>query len=161
VQSYLLSTNNIKLLGSNGLFVLACASNQFTCFYDSANIYMQKMHNALYIPRRFSFAPDLSPLQALVFGLTSLERSYWHLKRLPPSSYATFSALETLVRHYESDDPLQIFREAVFNPRLLPTIRRYTAHLPSEFIVSSCLFDMNDFGTSLIQDKPGAAIRYA
>ena len=122
---------------------------------------MQKLHKALFIPRRFSFAPDLSPLQAFVFGLISLDRSDWHLRRLPPSSYATFSAIETLVRHYESDDSLRIFREAVFNPRLLPMIRRYTEHLPSEFRVSSCLFDMNDFGSSLIQDKPGVAIRYA
>lgn len=94
VQSHLLSTENIKLLPTNGIVVIPLAAGKLYGAYDTPNIFSPWVNQALIIPRRFRFAPDLSPIQAFITGLTNRGGSEWIFDRYPPSLEATLSAFE-------------------------------------------------------------------
>lgn len=157
IQSHLLSTTNIKLLPQNGITLIPLAADQLHGVYDTPNIFNPWAHSTLTIPRRYSFAPDLSPIQAFVVGLTTLRGKEWILDRNPSSPEATLSAVENLWHNQISGDPNMLFKKSIFNPKILPTIRKELFHATD----IAKYYDLIDFGSHLIQDKAGKPVRYA
>lgn len=157
VQSHLLSTENIKLLPTNGIGVIPLAAGKLYGAYDTPNIFSPWVNQALIIPRRFRFAPDLSPIQAFITGLTNRGGSEWIFDRYPPSPEATLSAVENLWHNQISGDPNMLFKQSIFNPRILPIVRKELFHATD----IAKYYDLIDFGSHLIQDKAGKPVRYA
>lgn len=155
VQTYLLTTSNIKILGHNGIIVLPCAADRMYAIYSTPYIFISFIRNALVIPNAFEHAPKVSAVKALLHGLSTNLSTEWYKKRLSPANEIFNSAIVNLLQTYSATG--EVLREsAVYNPRLLQETRRLLNHSRQLSDV-----DFGDFGSHLIQDRPGLPLRYA
>jgi len=157
INTYLLTTPNVKLLAPTGIVSLPSASGQFFGIFNTPNIFFQNQYHMIACPRRFSHLLSLSPLKALIFGLTTMLEGNWFFERCPASPVVVFSAIENLLNQINSSDLNYLHTQSVFNPKILKTIRKELEFSPK--ILEHA--DLRNFGRHLIQDMPGQAIRYS
>jgi len=157
LQSYLLAAPSIKLLCQNGIIAIPSAAGQLFGIFNSVCIFHPWIHDALVVPRIFSYNTKLSPTKAFLHGLCCFTGKHWALERTLPSQKVVYSAIENLLIQYKSSNPCFIRDQSAYNPRLLNSIRRYLQKSPE--IVEH--FTLSQFGTHLIQDNEGTPIRFA
>ena len=157
INTYLLTTPNVKMIAPTGIVTLISASGQFYGIFNTPNIFFQHQSHVISCPRRFSQLPNLSPLKAFIFGLSTMPDGEWFWERFPANPVVVFSAIENLLNQINSSDLDYLHTESIFNPKLLNTIRKELVSSPK--ILEHA--DLSNFGAHLIQDMPGQAIRYS
>lgn len=157
LQSYLLSTPNIKLLPQNGLVTIPSASGQMHGIYGAPYIFNPHQKDVLVIPQRYSFAPELSPIKAFIYGLSTMPEGEWIFGRIPCKRDVLHAGIENLMAHHSSASGSYMLDHSVFNNTLLPVVRRNLCY------ASQIRKHLNqiDFGTHFIQDSSGLPLRYA
>ncbi|MCP9775679.1 hypothetical protein [Cyanobium sp. WAJ14-Wanaka] len=156
LQTYLLSTPNVKLLPQNGIAVIPSATGQMAGIYGTPNIFNAWMKDVLLMPQRFNYAPNKSPVKAFIYGLNCNYGESWAYDRLPCAYGVLQAGIENLLAHHLPGSEYCIRKNAFFDSKLLLATRRSINLVPN----IKADFELVDFGTHLIQDSFGNPICY-
>jgi hypothetical protein len=122
--------------------------------YSTPHIFNAFIHSVLVIPNAFEHAPWFSPVQAFLDGLSTSPSTDWYTKRLTPPREVFHSAIENLLNNYNAREE-SLHAAALYNPRVLQETRRLLKQSGQLTDV-----DFGNFGSHLIQDRPGLPLRY-